>query len=173
MIVSGAEAIRCLSAYHPIFIEGPGRDKRDAYHVANMLYERLSAHLALTANSARHEPIIIIQGDPYRDTGISAITRSVASRMGIGRCLICLDENIDAQHAMDADREAVVCELRYSDMTALLLPDDSACAPLLFQSIDAAVRSGIVRRNQERAKCGQDPLADYYYDYAMLQEVSA
>ena len=43
------------------------------------------------------------------ERGISAITRIVASELGVKRCLICLDEEIDAEHSVLADVSAAFC----------------------------------------------------------------
>ena len=112
MISSGKSALSLLSAYHPLVIEGAtGRhDKRDASVVAALLCTSLREHW-------RQKPpdgptILMIQGDPYEPTGISAVTRHVASELRIPRCLVALDAAIDSEHQDIADKEGGTMELR-------------------------------------------------------------
>ena len=40
------------------------------------------------------------------------MTRCVANNLGIKRCLVCLDEDIDPEHTILADRHDVIYELK-------------------------------------------------------------
>jgi hypothetical protein len=56
--------------------------------------------------------IIVSQGDPLAESGISAITCNVAKGLGVERCLVCFDDcYIDPEHSVNADRRTV-CHLR-------------------------------------------------------------
>jgi hypothetical protein len=68
--------------------------------------------------------LLIIQGDPYTPHGISAITRIVANDLQIERCLVCLNENVDPNHALLADRENVRYEIQYSSLLDILKDND-------------------------------------------------
>jgi len=89
----------------------------------------------------------------------------VAKELSIPRCLIALDESIDPEHSKNADREDVVLELRYSQMASLL---DMSARSALTTAVDVA----LLEKNQGRMAQGQPPLASYYRDYALLQEVT-
>ena len=135
-----------LSSYHPVFIEGPAsrNDDRDSPHVvAKHVVANLRRHwnnntkddddrvVELTVGEIRTKDdinsknpirplLLIIQDDPYTPHGISAITRIVAQTLQIERCLVCLDENIDSNHALLADRENVRYEIQYSSLLDIL-----------------------------------------------------
>ena len=98
---------------HPIFVEGgtAARDGRDPQLVGRRLGQLLRAHW-------EHRPptgakVLVVQGDPLTETGISAVTRVVAEELGVPRCLIVLDAHIDAEHSVNADRLGVTIELKY------------------------------------------------------------
>jgi len=96
-----------LSPFHPLLIEGHTRDVRDPQIVANRIVTNLRR--SWKERDIVKPPILITQGDPLTERGISAITRIVASELGVKRCLICLDEEIDAEHSVLADVSAAFC----------------------------------------------------------------
>ena len=102
-----------LKSYHPLFIEGPteAMDQRCPSEVANILLESLSKHVE---DHKIHKPFLLIsQGDPIADTGVSAIMDIVAERLNIQKCLVCLDEEMHPNHAKDTNRNQVKFECRY------------------------------------------------------------
>ena len=166
MATSGPEALLRLRALHPLFIEGPGNyDTRDPSAVARNIASLVRGHWERCSLDGR-EPVLVIQGDPLAERGISAITRAVAKALEVDRCLICLDETIDASHAQYADREGVMLELRYSQLSGIL---DSAAE---LQSLTAVIDDALREKNELRVNEAKPPLASYYRDYALLQEVS-
>ena len=67
------------------------------------------------------KPVILItQGDPLTERGISAITRHVADGLKTKRVLVCLDEDIDPEHSILADRHDVSYELKYSQLVNII-----------------------------------------------------
>lgn len=160
-----------LSEYHPVVIEGMGRyDPREPAAVAATISRRLHDHW--DRNKMMHEAprgkILVTQGDPLAERGISAITRAVAAELGIPRALVCLDEVIDPSHARDADRHGVVLELTYSHVAAAL----EATGPASLEGLTVAVEEAISSKNAARDSLGKPRLADYYKDYSLLQEVT-
>ena len=99
------------------------------------------------------------QGDPLEPTGISAITRIVADELAIPRALVTLPASIDPEHAPNAPRDGVILEVGYDALAASL--EDLA-------ALETAVDGAIAAKNRARER----PLADYYRDYALLQEVT-
>jgi hypothetical protein len=110
----------------------------------------------------------MIQGDPLQTTGIAAITPLVASRLGVQRGLVCLDESIAEYHARDADRHNVCLELRYSQLAERL--DDHQAGTI--ERMETVIDREIAAKNKARAGKGQPPLQDYFRDCALLQEVT-
>ena len=92
-----------LSGYHRVLIvEGPAsRDIQDPFHVAKHIVSNLktnASHRDIT------KPIIIVtQGDPHAEKEISAITKHVADKLKVKRCLICIEDRTDSNHAKGAD----------------------------------------------------------------------
>lgn len=201
-----ASSIRAtLSSYHPVFIEGPAsrNDDRDSPQVvAKHVVANLRRHwnnnntkddddrvVELTVGEIRtkydinsKKPIrpllLIIQDDPYTPHGISAITRIVAKTLQIERCLVCLDENIDSNHALLANRENVRYEIQYSSLLDILNDeyndDDSGTESNNNQSsvvnrLTNAIDDKIASRNVDRNKQGMDKLDTWYRKYALLQ----
>jgi hypothetical protein len=173
-----------LSPFHPVLVEGHSRDVRDPHTVANRIVSNLRRHwerrrrdedvgvpVATTATTIK-PPLLIIQGDPRTERGISAITRIVAGELGIERCLVCLDEDIDPGHSALADREGVGYELRYSRLVEIL-EGDAGGARLFGESAGArltrAIDDEIAAKNVRRNALGMDDLADWYRRYALLQ----
>jgi len=175
-----------LSPFHPVLVEGHSRDVRDPHTVANRIVSNLRRHWG--GRSRRDDegedednvgnvlvaikpPLLIIQGDPLTERGISAITRIVADELGIERCLVCLDEDIDPDHSALADREGVGCEIRYSRLVEILEGD--AGSRMFGGSASArltrAIDDEIAAKNVRRSAMGMDDLADWYRRYALLQ----
>ncbi|TVP55666.1 MAG: shikimate kinase [Halomonadaceae bacterium] len=159
--------LSALSQYHPVVIEGMGSyDPRDPTLVAAQVAARLRWHW-------EHKPVqqpklIVTQGDPLEERGISAITPRVAAAFGLQRGLVCLDEAIAEYHAPNADRDNVIVEVRYSQLTAAL----DEYQPGILQRIEAAVDGLIQQKNHTRKTLGKGPLKDYFRHFALLQEVT-
>jgi hypothetical protein len=155
-----------LSQYHPLVIEGHTRDSRDPSTVANQIISKLQTHWE---DRNITKPIILItQGDPLKEKGISAITRNVANGLNVKRCLVCLDEEIDPNHTLQADRHDVIYELKYSQLIEILEDHDGE----IVNRLSNAVKNKISHDNAKRSKLGKKPLADWYLQYALLQEVT-
>ena len=171
------DVLQNLSKYHPVVIEGMGHyDTREPAGVVSNIVGRLHAHWERKPPAAApHGPIVVIQGDPLAEKGISAITRGVAEALGAPRALICLDEDIDPTHSRNADRHGVVLEAYYSDLKRLLAQGNTVGGGNGrndAQVLDAAVEQALVRKSAARADEGKAPLKPYYKTYAMLQEVT-
>ena len=159
-----AVAIDALKAFHPLVIEGPGqRDDRDASEIAGEICTALEHRWV---SQPPGKPVILLtQGDPIEDRGISQITRRVAARLGLDRALVVLDEHLDPTHSEQADRHGVVMEFTYSQMAAAIEPD-------VYSNLASAVDAALVQKNAARMAEGRPPLASYYREYALLQEVT-
>ena len=154
-----------LAASHPIIMEGPtGHDQRNPAMVAGQLCENLNTHWS--GRPATKPKILLIQGDPIESTGISAITREVAHKLGIPRALVCIDEDIADYHARDADRENVILEFRYSQLEAVVAQQKGPVAAQLKQTINQM----IAHKNARRKVLGKPPLKSYFPEFARLQE---
>jgi hypothetical protein len=112
--------------------------------------------------------LIITQGDPLEERGISAITPLIATRFGIARGLVCLDEEIAEYHSPNADRDNVILEVKYSQLVDVL----SHGRPGVIKRLEQAIDDRIYRQNQKRKALGENPLKDYFRDFALLQEVT-
>ena len=113
-------AVTALSQYHPVVVEGMGYyDPRDPQRVADHILEQLHRHWDSKETSLKPK-LVVIQGDPKADRGISAITPLVAKQLSVSRGLVCLDPEIAAYHAPNADRENVILELKYRELTQIL-----------------------------------------------------
>lgn len=155
-----------LSQYHPLVIEGHTRDTRDPSIVANRIISNLESNWAQRNIT---KPIILItQGDPLTENGISAITRIVANGLNVQRCLVCLDEDIDPEHTKQADRHDVIYELKYSQLIEILGHHDDE----VVKRLSEAIEEKISHKNAQRREMGKNPLADWYKQYALLQEVT-
>lgn len=152
-----------LQQYHPLIIEGHTRDARDASVVAKHIVGNLRRQWE--RRNVTKPVVLVTQGDPITERGISAVTRHVADELGVKRCLVCLDDHIDPEHSADADRRDVAYETRYSLLTSLLEERD-------VDRLTRAVEQRILAMNEKRQAMGKDPLADWYQKYAMLQEVT-
>ena len=159
--------VESLAQYHPLIIEGMGGyDPRDpepiARQIASQLRERWQA-LPPT------QPVILLtQGDPIEERGISAITRHVADELGIPRAMVFLDPDIADYHKPNADHHGVILEIPYSALTSLLERERAGVMSTLEQTVDAA----LAEKDQQRESEGKAPLQSYYRDFALLQEVT-
>ncbi len=160
-------AIETIKQYHPLFVEGMGGyDTRDPVRIANCVVASIRAHWEKCP--PRKPPLLIIQGDPLEPRGISAITPHVANILDIGRGLIVLDEDIADYHSLNADRNNVTFETRYSEAVAEL----ERYRPGSVAEVERAVDSLLIEKNGRRALLGKPSLAQYYRIFALLQEVS-
>ena len=152
--MTGTAALTKLKDFAPIVVEGGTgrRDQRDPAEVAR----RVAA--ALRPRITERRAILVTQGDPLEATGISAITRLVADELAIPRALVTLPATIDPEHAPNAPREGVILEVGY----------DALAATLDLAALESAVDDALAAKNRARDR----PLADYYRDYALLQEVT-
>ena len=155
-ILTGTAALSKLKDFAPIVVEGGTgrRDQRDPVEVAR----RVAA--ALRPRMTERQAILVTQGDPLEATGISAITRIVADELAIPRALVTLPATIDPEHAPNAPREGVILEVGYDALAASLGSDLAA--------LESAVDDALAAKNRARER----PLAPYYRDYALLQEVT-
>lgn len=143
---------------------GP-KDPRNPEMVAKHIQKRLSLHWE-SKQSCTKPKIVIIQGDPLTDRGISAITLRVAELLEAPRALIVLDEEIDKSHSPNADRKNVVLEYKYSQMASAL---EETTISKLHERIDNLLEEKNRKRSEQLQK---PPLFDYYQDFARLQEVT-
>lgn len=143
-------------------------DPRDPDRVAKHIHEQLLHHWELLKEDSSTKPkIIITQGDPLAERGISAITRRVADLLGVPRCLIVLDEEIADYHSPNADRDNVILEYKYSQMTSML--EEEGKLVELIEKVDDLLLSKNKKRTEALSK---PPLKDYFRDFACLQEVT-
>ena len=154
-LLSGTAALTKLKDFAPIVVEGGTgrRDQRDPAEVAR----RVAA--ALRPRITERQAILVTQGDPLEATGIAAITRLVADELAIPRALVTLPASIDPEHAPNAPRDGVILEVGYDALAASLEN---------LAALETAVDGAIAAKNRARER----PLADYYRDYALLQEVT-
>lgn len=156
-----------LAGYHPLIIEGMGGyDPRDpepiARQIASQLRERWQVKLPT-------KPVMLLtQGDPIEERGISAITRSVAAALELPRAMVFLDPAIADYHKPNADHRGVILEIPYSALRSLLERERAGVMSTLEQAIDAA----LAEKDQQRETEGKAPLQSYYLDFALLQEVT-
>ena len=164
---SKTSPVDVLAQYHPLIIEGMGGyDPRDpepiARQIASQLRERWQAQPPT-------KPVMLLtQGDPIEERGISAITRHVADELGIPRAMVFLDPDIADYHKPNADHHGVILEIPYSALTSLLERELAGVMSTLEQAVDAA----LAEKDQQREAEGKAPLQSYYRDFALLQEVT-
>ena len=160
-------AMRTMRGHHPLVIEGMGGyDSRDPLWVTQVILEQLKARWTI---EPPEKPLLLVtQGDPYEERGVSAITRLVADRLAIQRMLVFLDPSIADYHAPNADRYKVICELPYSALTHRL----QAVRPEALAKITDRVDAHLLRKNTRRRREGKKVLRDYFRDFALLQEVT-
>ena len=160
-------SLEAFKQYHPLFVEGmSGYDTRDPEWVAASVVASLREHWII--NPPTKPVLLMLQGDPLTERGISAITRRVASNLGVPRGLIVLDEDIAAYHSPNADRDNVVVETRYSAVAAWL----ESHKPGILDRVEAGIQALIQEKNREREELDKAPLADYFPLFATLQEIS-
>ena len=159
--------VDALAQYHPLIIEGMGGyDPRDpepiARQIASQLRERWQAQPPT-------KPIMLLtQGDPIEERGISAITRHVADELSVPRAMVFLDPAIADYHKPNADNHGVILEIPYSALTSILERERAGVMGSLEQAVDAA----LAEKDQQRETEGKAPLQGYYRDFALLQEVT-
>ena len=162
-----ASPVESLAQYHPLIIEGMGGyDPRDPEPIALQLASQLRNRWQ--ANPPTKPVILVTQGDPIEERGISAITRFVANELGIPRAMAFLDPAIADYHKPNADDHGVILEIPYSVLTSLLEYEQPGC----ISSLERAVDSALVEKNQQRKIAGKATLQSYYRDFALLQEVT-
>ena len=92
----------------------------------------------------------------------------MANLLGVSRGLVCLDPDIASYHAPNADRDNVILEVRYSQLTAELEKWRSG----IMRELKLAVDRSLERKNERRRSLAKPPLKDYFRDFALLQEVT-
>ena len=165
--VISQEGLQELSKHHPLVIEGMGGyDTRDPVLVASTIYEQLRKHWEITPPQ---KPLVLVtQGDPMEERGISAITRIMSDRLGVPRILVYLDPSIASYHAPNADRYKVSHEVLCSALKNRLHREDSNVVLSITNLVDEYLQIKTAKRLAE----GQDKLPDYYRDFALLQEIT-
>ena len=164
---SQAGTVNGLAQYHPLVIEGMGGyDPRTPAPVAARIAAQLRTRWTLDPPT---KPVLLItQGDPIEERGISAITRLVADELNLPRALIFLDTAIADYHKPHADRYKVIMEVPYSDLASVL----SHTMPSTLGAITDAIENQLAIKNNQRRALGKPPLQDYYQTFALLQEVT-
>ena len=164
---SYTSVIDALAQYHPLIIEGMGGyDPRDAVPVAMQIVSQLRERWR---EQPPAKPVILVtQGDPIEERGISAITQHVAEELDIPRAMAFLDPDIADYHKPNADHHGVMLEIPYSLLTTVLESKRLGVISTLKQVIDSALDE----KNQQREIEGKGSLQSYYRDFALLQEVT-
>ncbi len=156
-----------LLSYHPLIIEGMGDyDPRDPSRVALQIIKGLKEHWV--ARPPQMPILLVTQGDPYAEKGISAITRKVADELNIPRAMIFLDADIADYHEPNADHYKVVHKVPYSQLTSILNATDNG----IMVELTRRVSERLEKKNTARKALKMPNLAEYFYDFAMLQEVA-
>ncbi|MGB0623323.1 MAG: shikimate kinase [Luminiphilus sp.] len=156
-----------LAQYHPLIIEGMGGyDPRDPEPIARQITFQLRERWQ--AQPPTKPVMLLTQGDPIEERGISAITRSVAAALQLPRAMVFLDPAIADYHKPNVDHQGVILEISYSALASLLEGEHAGVISTLEQAIDAA----LAEKDQQRETEGKAPLQSYYRDFAMLQEVT-
>ena len=161
------DPIESLAQYHPLIIEGMGRyDPRDPEPIARQIVSKLRDRWQ--AQPLAKPVILVTQGDPLEERGISAITRHVADKLDVSRAMVFLDADIADYHKPNADHYRVMLEVRYSALTRVL--DNEG--PRAMSALEQAIDSALAEKNQQRERQGKGALQSYYRDFALLQEVT-
>jgi len=156
-----------LAQYHPLIIEGMGGyDPRDPEPIARQIAYQLRERWQ--AQPPTQPVILLTQGDPIEERGISAITRHVADELGVPRAMVFLDPDIADYHKPNADHHGVILEIPYSALTSVLERERAGVMGSLERAVDAA----LAEKDQQREIEGKAPLQGYYRDFALLQEVT-
>ena len=164
---SDTSVIDALAQYHPLIIEGMGGyDPRDPEPIALQLASQLRNRWQ--ANLPTKPAILVTQGDPIEERGISAITRYVADQLDIPRAMAFLDPSIADYHKPNADHHGVILEIPYSVLLRFLEGGQPGSVVALEQAIDAALDA----KNEQREREGKGRMQSYYRDFALLQEVT-
>ena len=159
--------IDALAQYHPLIIEGMGGyDPRDPEPVAMQIVSQLRDRWR--AQPPAKPVILVTQGDPIEECGISAITQHVAEELDIPRAMAFLDPDIADYHKPNADHHGVILEIPYSVLTKVLGREHLG----VMRSLEQAIDSALVQKNQQRAIESKGILQSYYRDFALLQEVT-
>ena len=161
------DPIESLAQYHPLIIEGMGGyDPRDPEPIARQIVSKLRDRWQ--AQPLAKPVILVTQGDPLEERGISAITRHVADELDVSRAMVFLDPDIADYHKPNADHYRVMLEVRYSALTRVL--DNEG--PRAMSALEQAIDSALAEKNQQRERQGKGALQSYYRDFALLQEVT-
>lgn len=156
-----------LAQYHPLIIEGMGGyDPRDPEPIARQITFQLRERWQ--AQPPTKPVMLLTQGDPIEERGISAITRHLADELGVPRAMVFLDPDIADYHKPNADHQGVILEISYSALVSLLEGEHAGVISTLEQAIDTA----LAEKDQQRETERKAPLQSYYRDFAMLQEVT-
>lgn len=156
-----------LKSYHPLIIEGMGNyDPRDPKLVALQVIKGLEEHWV--SRPPKMPVLLVTQGDPPAEKGISAITRRVADELNIMRAMVFLDENIADYHEPNADHYKVTYKVSYSRLTRILDTTDNGIVTELARRVTDRLKE----KNNARKALKLPKLAEYFYDFAMLQEVT-
>ena len=156
-----------IKDYHPFVVEGMGGyDHRDPALVATKVLAQVRRHWKVAPPV---KPIAIItQGDPIESRGVAAITRYLADALDVPRLLVYLDPEIAAYHVRDADRYRVTNEFAYSALIKFL----GLQRPDMLERLEVAITQALDEKNRQRLVLGKLESQSYYYDFAMLQEVT-
>ena len=161
------DPIESLAQYHPLIIEGMGAyDPRDPEPIARQIVSRLRDRWQ--AQPLAKPVILVTQGDPLEERGISAITRHVADELDVSRAMVFLDPDIADYHKPNADHCRVMLEICYSALTRVL----ECGRPRAMSALEQAIDSALAEKNQQRESQGKGALQSYYRDFALLQEVT-
>ena len=159
--------VDALARYHPLIIEGMGGyDPRDPALVALQIARQLRGRWQ--AQPPTKPVILVTQGDPIEEHGISAITRRIASELDIPRAMAFLDPSIADYHKPNADHHGIIVEVPYSALIGIL----ESGRPGVTRTLEHAVDSALAEKNLQREREGKAALQDYYRDFALLQEVT-
>lgn len=156
-----------LQSYHPLIIEGMGDyDPRDPSVVALQIIKGLEKHWVIKPPEL---PVLLVtQGDPYAEKGISAITRIVADELNISRAMVYLDAKLADYHEPNADHYRVLHKVPYSQLTRILNDTDNG----IVEELTRRVYDRLEKKNKVRKDLKMPELAEYFFDFAMLQEVA-
>ena len=145
----------------------------NSFSIANHCHfrRRLREDATVDGNDDIKKPkLVITQGDPLSERGISAITPIVADHLNVPRGLVYLDPEIADYHSRDADRTNVILEIKYSDMVRVL---EETVRPDILTDIESAVDILLDDKNHKRQSVlNKPPLKSYFRDFALLQEVT-
>ena len=154
-------------SHHPLIIEGMGDyDPRDPGLVALKIVKGLEEHWV--TKPPKLPVLLVTQGDPYTEKGISAITRRVADELNISRAMVYLDAYIADYHEPNADYYKVIHKVPYSRLTEILNATDNG----IMEELTGRIYDRLEKKNKVRKALKMPELADYFYDFAMLQEVA-